>query len=262
LTVTNNYMYAHNTVAVTAVTRETFVNGGAVARASVRVNAEDINHPRVMEARLDPGPRSAFGPAATARAVPPAALANRPVVTRMAPSPHAVALGHTQPLVSERAAYRPSTPPNGGQFGHPGPGVQTPGNMNANGGNQPRSNGNVNGNGQFHSFQPPSHNNANTNTNANGSNPPRSNSNDNGGYKSFQPVDRNNGNANVNGGGQSTTHSNVNEAGPQADERHVQGGSSGNNGGTASGAKPHENAPAEKPKPKPQQKKPEEKKDH
>jgi hypothetical protein len=119
-TVVNNYTYAHNTVAVTAVSRETFVNGQAVGRASVRVSADEIDHPRVMDsARLEPTQRSAFGSAASARALPPAALANRPVVTRMTPSAHAVALGHTQPLVNERAAYRPSTPPNGGQFNRP-----------------------------------------------------------------------------------------------------------------------------------------------
>ncbi len=185
VTVVNNYTYAHNTVAVTAVSRETFVNGAPVARSTVRVNEEVINHPQVIrEARLEPTQRSAFGPAEHARALPPATLANRTVVTRMAPSPHAVAVGHTQPLVTERTAYRPSTPANGGQFNHPAPG----GNPNVNahpegnrGFEQPPNNG---------AAPPPAGQNGNNATNGNRDN------------RTFQPPNRP-GNATVNGAGAS-----------------------------------------------------------
>lgn len=165
-TVINNYTYAHNTVAVTAVTRETFVNGQPVARSTVQVNQETINHPQVMQGeRLQPTQRSAFGPAASAHALPPAGLANRPVVTRMPPSPRAVAVGHTQPLVSERTAYRPSMPPNG-SYNRPAsprgpadrPGFQQPSQGNVtppNGGSSTHTNQNATPG--FRSFQPPNH---------------------------------------------------------------------------------------------------------
>ena len=234
-TVINNYTYAHNTVAVTAVSRETFVNGAPVARSTVRVNEQVINHPQVMhEARLEPTSRSAFGSAAGARALPPAALSNRPVVTRMAPSPHAVALGHSQPLIAERTAYRPSNPPNGGQFSHPVPNGNTnPGaRSEANHGFEQRPNGN----GGFQ--QHPGQNGVNPPPNANRGFERPSNSNDHGsfqpqpgqngtgqnvnnasnanrGYRSFEPPNRGgaNGNGNANGNANGNVNANINAAG-------------------------------------------------
>jgi len=189
VTVVNNYTYAHNTVAVTAVSRETFVNGAPVGRAAVRVNAEEINHPRVMEARLQPGPRSSFGATPTARALPPAALANRPVVTRMTPSPRAVVVGHTQPLVNERAAYRPSAPPNGAQFSRPVEPNSGPVQAQPNSPVQPQPHPQVNG--QFERRANPEQNTSGGNS--------RTNPNGDGGYRSFQPPKQPNGNASVNG---------------------------------------------------------------
>ncbi len=260
-TIVNNYTYAHNTVAVTAVSRESFVNGAPVARAAVRVNAEEINHPRVMDAHLAPGPRSALGPAPAARALPPAALANRPVVTRMAPSPHAVALGHTQPLVNDRAAYRPSAPTNGAQFSRPNNAGQNQPNGTAGGyrsfqpSNRPAGNAAVNGNG---AVQP-----------NNGSNP-RTNPNTNNGFRPFRPPNRSNGaSVNANGGptttvrpegqpsptapnvrtndeGQQPARVNPSNTNPSNEERRPPTtGASGENKG-ASGAPQHTNKPAEK----------------
>jgi len=131
--VTNNYTYAHNVTAVTAVNRNTFINGGAVGHASMHVTADQIEHPQVVNhAQLQPTQRSFVGTAGTARATPPASLANRPVVTKLAPSPRAVPIGHTQPLATSQ----------NGQFNRPA------------------------GQGQFHSFQPPAHGNANAGANA------------------------------------------------------------------------------------------------
>ena len=185
-TVINNYTYAHNTVAVTAVSRETFVNSAPVARSTMRVNAEAINHPQVMaNQRLEPTSRSSFGPQPGAHALPPATLASRPVVTRMAPSSRAVAVGHTQPLVTERSAYRPSTPANG-QFdrpaGQPGPAGNNPASGNRTFDSRSRNNGAVtpppaavgnnppNENRGYRPFTPPTHGgtNAEANPNANG----------------------------------------------------------------------------------------------
>jgi hypothetical protein len=259
-TIVNNYTYAHNTVAVTAVSRETFVNGAPVSRAALRVNAEDMNHPRVMDAHLAPGPRSSFGPAPAARALPPAALANRPVVTRMAPSPSAVAVGHTQPLVNERAAYRPSAPPNGGQFSRP----------NNAGQNQP--NGAAGG---YRSFQPSTRPAGAVSGNGaaqpdNGSNP-RTNPNTNNGFRPFQPPNRSNGNAGGNASGGSTpaerpegqpspaaatartnaegqpARVNPSNANPQNEERRPPASAASGENKGSSGAQTHTNKPAEKP---------------
>jgi hypothetical protein len=258
-TVVNNYTYAHNTVAVTAVSRETFVNGQAVGRASVRVSADEINHPRVMEsARLEPTQRSAFGSAASARALPPAALASRPVVTRMTPSARAVALGHTQPLVSERAAYRPSAPPNGGHFSRP-----------ASSGGRENSGGNNSANENRENRTPPSGNhpggNANVMGSTNGNRESGTNADKNSGYRPFQPPSKASGNApegsgnnhpgnsnqarsdvqsrpavRPNGAVQPPAQTNRNVNRNQPEDRRVQG--AGN-----SGAQPHESNRSENP---------------
>ena len=115
--VTNvNYTYANNTNAVTAVNREAFVSGKPVAQAAIRVNAEEIQHPRVVEtAALTPSHASVVGVAAAAHATPPAAIANRKVVTKMAPSPQAAPIGKPRPqanpnlsaAVVNRAGFSP-----------------------------------------------------------------------------------------------------------------------------------------------------------
>lgn len=225
-TVVNNYTYAHNTVAVTAVSRETFVNGAPVARSTVRVNEEVISHPQVIhEARLDPTSRSAFGPAARAHAVPPPVLANRPVVTRMAPAPHAVALGHTQPLIAERTAYRPSNPPNGGQLNHPVPnGNPNPGpRSEANRGFEQRPNGNG-------AFQPHPGQNAGNPSSPNGNFERKSDGPDNN--RALQPPPGQNGNgpSNVNRGFEQRSD-NPNNHGPfQASPGQNGNSQNGNNG--------------------------------
>jgi len=104
--VTNvNYTYQTNTRAVTAVSRETFVNARPVAAASVRVSAQEIQQPRVVQtAALTPSRVSVVGPAAPARATPPAALARRPLVTKMAPAPAAAPIGRPRPASNPNLA--------------------------------------------------------------------------------------------------------------------------------------------------------------
>ena len=239
-TVVNNYTYAHNAVAVTAVSRETFVNSQPVARSSIRVNDEELNHPHVTEGtRLEPTQRSLFGPAASARALPPAALASRPVVTRIVPSANAVAVGHTQPLVNERFAYRPSTLPSNGQFNRPGGPVGR-----ANGGFQtpPNTGGNPSVvNKENHTFQPPSHPGVNTNVTVgtNGSNPPPSNNGGNKEYRPLHPSVQTNGNSTTSGGNNTGNQPHAN---PQS--RYPGGAVSG-----SSNAPSHQNSRGEKPKP-------------
>jgi hypothetical protein len=97
--VTNvNYTYAANTRAVTAVNRQAFVSGQSVSKASIQINQQEIQHPRVVEAAaLAPTKASVVGAAPVARATPPAALANRRVVTKIAPAPQAAPIGKARP---------------------------------------------------------------------------------------------------------------------------------------------------------------------
>jgi hypothetical protein len=124
--VNRTYMYQNAPGAVTAVPKASFQNGEPVAKASVQVNAEQIQHPQVVQAAaITPTPRAVAGPGAPAKisARPPAMLANRPVVTRMAPSPRAIPVGHTAPptpsTYHSMAAVKPATTPPAGRT--PGP---------------------------------------------------------------------------------------------------------------------------------------------
>lgn len=87
-TVINNYTYARNTTAVTAVSRETFVNARPVGRAAVRVSADQIQRVRPVESAPIAPTRTSFvsSNARVATAKPAVPLAQRPVVARLAPS--------------------------------------------------------------------------------------------------------------------------------------------------------------------------------
>ena len=120
----NNYQVTHVTNityvnqsapgAVMAVSRETFVNARPVAAASVKISAEEIQHPRVMKtaAPLTPTHAARIGPSAPAKASakPPAALASHPVVTKRAPSPRAVVVGKPAPVKAMAAHPSPAMP--------------------------------------------------------------------------------------------------------------------------------------------------------
>jgi hypothetical protein len=99
--------------AVTAVPQKAFQGGQPVAAASVKVSAEEVSSPKVISAKpVAPTAQSVRGPApaAPASARPPASLASHPVVTKMAPSPKAIPVGHSAPLTP--AAYKPAAKPN------------------------------------------------------------------------------------------------------------------------------------------------------
>ena len=86
--VTNNYTYAHNTGAVTAVSKETFVNARPVGPAAVRVTPEQIRSARAIESSpLEPTRASYVSATARATTARPAIpLAQRPVVARLNPA--------------------------------------------------------------------------------------------------------------------------------------------------------------------------------
>ncbi|HLW82316.1 MAG TPA: DUF6600 domain-containing protein [Candidatus Acidoferrales bacterium] len=102
--VTNvSYTYANNARAVTVVSRQAFVSGQPVQKSAMRVDPAQIQHPRVVTtAALTPTRASIAGAATPARAKPQVRIANRPLVTKMQPSPRAEPIGRP----------RPATPPS------------------------------------------------------------------------------------------------------------------------------------------------------
>lgn len=117
ITYVNNYTYANNTRAVTVVNRNTFVNGGRVQQAAIRVDQQQIVHPRVVTtAALTPTRTSVVGAVARpVRKAPPVRPAAAHVVTRLKPSPRAEPLGKPRPAtnpqltnaVLQRSGYSP-----------------------------------------------------------------------------------------------------------------------------------------------------------
>src|SRR6266849_2094139 len=110
-----NYRYAHESRAVTAASRNAFVNGQAINRGSMRVTQASLRGAQVTN-RADFTPtRSSYTGAANARgrvSTPPSSVANRSVVARTAPAAAAshipVRTMNTQGL----SAGRGNTPAN------------------------------------------------------------------------------------------------------------------------------------------------------
>jgi len=83
-----NYTYANNERAITAVSRDTFVNARPVANAAVRVNADQIRTARVVDSAPIAPTRMSYV-SATARvstAKPAVPFSQRPVVARLNPA--------------------------------------------------------------------------------------------------------------------------------------------------------------------------------
>lgn len=160
-TVVNNVTYANRTApgAVTAVPTNAFTSAQPVATSAVKVNPNQIaNAPVMTRAAVAPTQNSVLGPAARTpvRALPPAAVMNRPVVAKTAPPPPPVSFAKQQsalaahpgqplarneietirpanvqqPLVKQAAPSQPGTPNRGaGQVaGAPGAPNRQPGN--------------------------------------------------------------------------------------------------------------------------------------
>jgi hypothetical protein len=79
--------YAHNAVAVTAVSRETFVGAKPVGTGFVRVTPEQLQNAHVIEQTPLAPTRSSYvaATARPARGTPPVAFSERPVVARLNP---------------------------------------------------------------------------------------------------------------------------------------------------------------------------------
>lgn len=105
-----NYAYAHNPRAVTATTRNSFVNGQPVNRGEAHLTAASLRGAQVnTKFSVSPTRGSYFGSANAGNrvATPPAAIINRPVVARTTPAAAAshlpVRAVNTNALVPGRA---------------------------------------------------------------------------------------------------------------------------------------------------------------
>jgi hypothetical protein len=105
-TVVNNYTYARNETAVTAVSRETFVNARPVTGATIRVSAQQIQGARAVETSPIAPTRTSYvsATAHVSTRKPAVPFEQRAVVARL------------NPTVS-RPAVQPAAKGNG-QFGH------------------------------------------------------------------------------------------------------------------------------------------------
>jgi hypothetical protein len=84
-----NYAYAHNTRAVTAASRSTFVNGQRVNRGAANISGESLKGAEVSNrASFSPSRQSYLGAARNGGhvATPPASVQNRSVMARTAPA--------------------------------------------------------------------------------------------------------------------------------------------------------------------------------
>ena len=209
VTVANNYTYARNQVAVTAVSRDTFVNARPVVSARVNISAEQIQNARAVDTRPIAPTRTSYvsSTARVSNARPKVAFEQRPVVARLTPA------------VSRPAPQQPNRP--GFQnFGNSSRVNRPPAGMGANGTNNgPASNPNVS-----HVNTPQNGSNADR-----GGNPPngavnngqQNPSNSRDGFRSFTPPNGQNGVAN-NGntsGGNNAARGNTNTANPNQPNR-------------------------------------------
>ena len=100
--------------AVTAVSRETFVNARPVARNVVQVSQHDVEQAQVTRMTgVDPVRTSVMGSGRPTRVAPPAAVVTRQVVAQRAPTPPPVPFAQRQdPLVAHPTPQQPNRPGN------------------------------------------------------------------------------------------------------------------------------------------------------
>lgn len=109
--VTNvTYQNQRQAGAVTAVSSQTFTSAGAVHNNMIRVNEKEIASAPVapMTPAVAPQQRSVLGAGATARVMPPSAVAARPVVAKVAPPPAPVSFAKQQQMVQANGGRPPA----------------------------------------------------------------------------------------------------------------------------------------------------------
>ncbi|HXQ25862.1 MAG TPA: DUF6600 domain-containing protein [Candidatus Acidoferrales bacterium] len=189
-TVINNYTYARNVTAVTAVSRETFVGARSVASASVRVTPDQIDRARVVDSEQIAPTRSSrvFASAKMSTVRPPVPIEQRAVVARLNPAvsrPAPVTTTNTNRGFGQAQGNQPTNPRGGfnNNAQPPARGNVAPPAAPANNNPQPQSRDG------FHPFQPPpGGNNPNT-----GGNPSANTGGATGGTGNTPPANRDNG---------------------------------------------------------------------
>ncbi|MBV9482845.1 MAG: hypothetical protein JO249_19205 [Acidobacteria bacterium] len=116
-----SYVNERQPNAVTAVSRETFVNARPVAKSLAQVNPKEVaDAPVTHIASVQPGRASVMGAGTPARAKPPASIASRQVIARRTPAPPVAAFeqrqnsssrsGQSSANVREPAPRQPEVP--------------------------------------------------------------------------------------------------------------------------------------------------------
>ena len=176
--IVNSYTYARNRVAVTAVSRDTFVNARPVSRGIVRVTPDQIQRARVVDSTPVAPVRASYvsANARTSNARPDRSFEQRPVIVRLTPR-----ASRPTPVYTNQGR-----PGNQGQFNR-GADNNNRGQFNGRPNNPPAVNDNQDrpGNrGQFNGAQPttpPNNPPVSTERGNNGERQSR------GGYRPFQP---------------------------------------------------------------------------
>jgi hypothetical protein len=200
-----DYTYAHNSVAVTAVSRETFVNARPVGGAAVRVTSEQIEGAHTIESAPIAPTRASYVSASAriSTARPAVPIAQRSVVVRLNPAvstragfgdgnqnrsferqPASQSFNNTQPPARGNSNNQPPASTNGS--------AMPPSRVNNNSAPPPATGGNT---------MPPAHVSTNNVPPSNNTAPAQTSRD---GFHPFQPPSHNNGNANANPAPQST----------------------------------------------------------
>jgi len=151
-TYVNNYTYARNERAVTAVSRDTFVNARPVSKAVVHVSAEQLQAARPVDTAPIAPTRSSYvsATARVATAKPATPFEQRPVVARLNPAVSRRAPVYTNESPEFNQPNRGATNPPGQQGGRVNqPNAQPQGTAPQGGTQQQSREG-------FRPFQPPS----------------------------------------------------------------------------------------------------------
>lgn len=107
------YVHQNTPGAVTAVSRETFINARPVAASTIKVTPQQIQSAQVIRTvPVAPVKKSIVGanPPAPASARPPAAVTNRQVVAKLPAPPPPVSYTRKQPVLNAQPGHPPAAP--------------------------------------------------------------------------------------------------------------------------------------------------------
>jgi hypothetical protein len=103
------YMHQNNVTAITAVSRDTFVNARQVGVATVRVSAQQLQGPEVQRGvSVSPERKSVIGAGVPATVRPPNGAMSRQVIAKEPPAPPLVSFQRRQQLLAANPGGVPS----------------------------------------------------------------------------------------------------------------------------------------------------------